>query len=151
MRLLTFVSFTLATTIVAQLFQPDATAFKTPVTVLPGLNASVIFSNLTNPRGITFDTQNVLVVELGLGVTAFSRVLTPSIGWERTIVIINDAFTHGIQLDGTLLYVSTASDVLVYTYDSTTKKASATATLLITDLPADGGEENLVILSIIVV
>ncbi|KAF5354900.1 hypothetical protein D9756_005303 [Leucocoprinus leucothites] len=139
MRFLLLVFSVLPTTITAQLFQPDNVGFTTPVTVAPGLAASVIFSNLTTPRGITVDSQrNILVVERGVGITAFSRVASPSSGWERTMVIANDAFTHGIQVDGKALYVSTASDVLSYTYDPITKVASTTPTSLITGLPADG-------------
>ncbi|EEB88093.1 hypothetical protein MPER_14274, partial [Moniliophthora perniciosa FA553] len=41
----------------------------------PGLTAGVVFSNLTAPRGITFDSEgNLLVVERGFGVTALSAV-----------------------------------------------------------------------------
>jgi len=147
MRLSALTSLALLTTTVAQLFQPDEVAFTTPVTVAPGLRASVIFSNLTVPRGIAIDSQqNILVVERGTGVTAFSRVSTPSLGWNRTVVVANDGFTHGIQVDDETLYVSTASDVLVYAYNPSTMTASAVPTLLITGLPADGGTNFIAIL-----
>ncbi|KAJ3575116.1 hypothetical protein NP233_g1312 [Leucocoprinus birnbaumii] len=139
MKLLALSILVFSTASSAQLFQSDNTNFTTPVTVASGLNAAVIFSNLTMPRGITIDSQqNILVVERGAGVSAFSRTTSPTPGWQRTIVIANDAFTHGIQVDGKNLYVSTASDVLLYNYDPTTKSASATPTPLITSLPADG-------------
>jgi len=141
MRLAVLISLSLLTITVAQLFQPDEVAFTTLVTIAPGLRASVIFSNLTVPRGIAIDSeQNILVVERGAGVTAFSRVLTPSLGWERTVVVANDGFTHGIQVDDKTLYVSTASDVLVYAYNPSTMTASVVPTVLITGLPADGGK-----------
>lgn len=128
--------------VLAQLFQPDTVAFKTPVNITTGLSASVIFSNLTSPRGITFDTQqNLLVVERGVGISALTRTVSPLSGWTRSIVVSSDAFTHGIQVDGNTLYVSTASDVLVYKYDPTTKKALTPPSCLIAGLPADGGDE----------
>lgn len=140
MRLPSLLFLCLPAFILAQTFQPDSTDFTTPVTIAAGLSASVIFSNLTNPRGIAFDSQqNLLVVERGLGVSAFSRVLTPTAGWRRTVVVKNDQLTHGIQVNGNTLYVSTASDVLTYNYDPLTQTASTTPGTLITGLPADGG------------
>ncbi|KXN90576.1 L-sorbosone dehydrogenase [Leucoagaricus sp. SymC.cos] len=134
-----FTFLVLPTAIALQLFQADGVAFESPITVAPGINASVIFSNLTSPRGVTVDSQqNILVVERGAGVSAFSRVNSPSSGWERTVVVNNDALTHGIQVDGEMLYVSTASDVLAYKYDSISKAAPAVPASVITGLPADG-------------
>lgn len=127
-------------TVALGLVQPDGVPFKFPTVVAPGINASVIFSNLTNPRGITFDSQqNLLVVEHGVGVSAFTRVRSPVTGWDRTVVIANDGFTHGIQVEGTTLYVSTASEVLAYEYNPATRTASTAPSTLITGLPADGG------------
>lgn len=121
-------------------FQPYGVPFKSPVTVVSGFDASVIFSNLTAPRGIAFDdNDNLLVVERGLGVTAFSPVSSPNVGWERTVVLLNAALTQGIQVDGKRLYVSTGTETLVYPYDPATKSISAPAFSLITGIPGDGG------------
>lgn len=55
-------------------FQPLAVPFKAPVVVAPGFSAKVLFSNLTAPRGITFDSHgSLLVVERGFGITAFTK------------------------------------------------------------------------------
>ncbi|KAJ7511831.1 hypothetical protein B0H11DRAFT_716542 [Mycena galericulata] len=118
-------------------FQADGVPFKAPVTVAPGFSARVLFSNLTTPRGITLDAEeNILVVERGFGVTAFSPV---DGGWERTVVVSNPNFTQGIQIDRGLLYVSTASDVLVYNYDAVQKSVNNTVPyLLVAGLPPDG-------------
>ncbi|KAF8186845.1 soluble quino protein glucose/sorbosone dehydrogenase [Mycena galopus ATCC 62051] len=119
-------------------FQPSGVPFQSPVTTAPGFSSNVLFSNLTAPRGITLDErENILVVERGFGVTAFNPT---SGGWERTVVIINPNFTQGIQIDGDLLYVSTASDVLLYHYNSLNKSVSNNDTpdVLITGLPPDG-------------
>lgn len=119
-------------------FQADGAPFKAPVTIAPGFSSRVLFSNLTTPRGITLDAEeNILVVERGFGVTAFSPV---DGGWERTVVVSNPNFTQGIQIDGPLLYVSTASDVFVYTYDAVQKSVnSSVPRVLVTGLPPDGG------------
>lgn len=123
-------------------FQPLGVPFKSPVTVATGLAANVLFSNLTTPRGITFDDkQNLLVVERGFGVTAFSPTSTPSSGWERTVVIQNTGFTQGIQVDGDKLYVSTATDTFVYKYDVITKSVASNIPpfSIVTGIPGDGG------------
>ncbi|KAF8899269.1 hypothetical protein BD779DRAFT_1690909 [Infundibulicybe gibba] len=111
---------------------PLGVPFRSPVTVAPNFAANVIFSNLTTPRGIAFDaSQNLLVVERGFGVTAFTRVSTPSAGWERKVV--------GIQVDGNKLYVSSATAALVYSYDAATKTVASTTPYAIVDgIPGDG-------------
>jgi hypothetical protein len=123
-------------------FQPLGVPFKSPVTIATGLAANVLFSNLTTPRGITFDDKhNLLVVERGFGVTAFSPTSTPSSGWERTVVIQNTGFTQGIQVDGDKLYVSSATDTFVYRYDATTKSVASNIPpfSIVTGIPGDGG------------
>lgn len=121
-------------------FQQLGAPFKAPVTVSQGFAAHVIFSNLTTPRGITIDSsQNILVIERGLGVTAFSRSPT-LVGWDRTVVIQNTLLTQGIQVDGRKLYVSTAGDVLLYDYNPNSKSVSLSVPVtLITGIPPDGG------------
>ncbi|KAF8646502.1 hypothetical protein AX16_007179 [Volvariella volvacea WC 439] len=105
-------------------FQPEGTSFRFPVTVARGFTAQVIFSNLTTPRGIAFDSsENLLAVERGLGVTAFSQsAVTPRPGWQRTVLIRNADLTHGIQVDAKTIYVSTGKEVLAYAYDPVTKR-----------------------------
>ncbi|RDB18470.1 hypothetical protein Hypma_000295 [Hypsizygus marmoreus] len=138
----TFAILACAVSLATATFQPAGVPFKSPVTTASGFTAKVIFSNLTTPRGITFDSeQNLLVVERGFGVTAFSRANIPSAGWERTVVIKNPDFTQGIQVDGQVLYVSTATTVLVYKYDPITKSVSGASSnpyVLIDGVPGDG-------------
>ncbi|PPQ80786.1 hypothetical protein CVT26_015201 [Gymnopilus dilepis] len=125
----------------ASTFQPLGVPFRSPVSTAPGFSAHIIFSNLTTPRGITFDSkQNLLVVERGFGVTAFSPVSSPSPGWERAVVIQNPNFTQGIQVDGEKLYVSTAGDTFLYQYNAATKSvASQTNPItVVTGIPPDG-------------
>lgn len=120
-------------------FQPLGVPFLNPVVTAPGFTAQVLFSNLTTPRGITFDSAgNLLVVERGFGVTAFVEAQNRT-GWERTIVISNPNFTQGIQVDGSNLYVSTAGEVLLYNYDPAQKSVIGNPMTIINDIPPDGG------------
>lgn len=124
-------------------FQPSGVPFLNPVTTAPGFTANVIFSNLTTPRGITFDDAgNLLVVERGLGVTAFTEAQNQT-GWERTIVISNPNFTQGIQIHGNNLYVSTAGEVLHYDYNTQTKSVVGSPEIIINDIPPNGGSAHL--------
>ncbi|THU92329.1 soluble quino protein glucose dehydrogenase [Dendrothele bispora CBS 962.96] len=122
--------------------QPPGVPFRSPVTVAPGYSAHVIFSNLTTPRGIAFDStgSTVLVVERGFGLTALSPSSTSPGSWERSVVVQNTGFTHGIQVDGSSLYLSTGAAVLLYQYDAQTKTVAPNQApmTLISGLPADG-------------
>lgn len=120
-------------------FQPLGLPFKFPVTVADGFVAHLAFSNLTTPRGITFDENgSVLVVERGLGVTVFSEAHNRS-GWERGVLISNPNFTQGIQVEGRRLYVSTAGEVLLYEYDATSKTVQGEPITVVNQIPPDGG------------
>jgi glucose/arabinose dehydrogenase len=115
-------------------------AFRSPVTVAHGLRASVISANLTTPRGIALDAlENVLVIERGLGVTAFTEHDPSCNGWLRTIVVQNANLTQGIQVYQDALYVSTPGEVLKYTYDVHTRSVTGGPVTLITGIPPDGG------------
>ncbi|KAK7453287.1 hypothetical protein VKT23_011962 [Stygiomarasmius scandens] len=122
--------------------QPPGVPFRSPVTTASGFSASVIFSNLTTPRGIAFDStgNTLLVVERGFGVTALSPSSSSPGSWERSTVVQNTGFTHGIQIEGSSLYVSTGAAVLVYEYNSQTKTVAQNQAplTLISGLPADG-------------
>lgn len=133
--LLPLISF--ASAVLCQItFQPKGHPFKSPVTVGPNLKASVAFSNLTVPRGIAIDGRsNVLVVERGVGVTAF---WSASAGWYRKVVVTNPGLTHGIVLDSNKLYVSTATDVYRYNYNPQTRSVIGSHTVVVNNLPGDG-------------
>jgi glucose/arabinose dehydrogenase len=123
----------------ASTFQPKGAPFRSPVTLAPGVEASVLFSNLTTPRGIAFDAEaNLLVVERGFGITAFKRTQTPSDGVSRSIVISNPNFTQGIQVDGSNLYASTAGQALLFEYDGKTMTVTGSGQVIIDGIPPDG-------------
>ncbi|KAG6865684.1 hypothetical protein C0991_000297 [Blastosporella zonata] len=127
----------------AATFQPSGIPFRSPVTVASGFAAHVAFSNLTTPRGIAFDSEeNLLVIERGFGVTAFTRVTGSNPGFERTIVVQNANVTHGILVVGKLLYVSTAVSVIAYPYDPVTKTVG-TSHVVVEGIPGDGGPFSL--------
>ncbi|KAF5338104.1 hypothetical protein D9758_015381 [Tetrapyrgos nigripes] len=140
--LLLLFSYSLWTTLIQAQTQPPGILFRSPVTVAPGYSARVVFSNLTSPRGIAFDStgDTLLVVERGFGVTALSPSLTSPGSWERIVVIQNGSFTHGIEVDGASLYLSTAGQVLRYEYDASTRSVAVgqDPQIVVDGLPADG-------------
>ncbi|KAI0348128.1 hypothetical protein BDW22DRAFT_1350278 [Trametopsis cervina] len=123
----------------AQCTPHGSLAFRSPVTVAQGLSATPLSANLTTPRGITIDSlQNILVIERGVGVTAFTDQDTSCDGWLRSIVVQNADLTQGIQVDGGSLYVSTAGEVLRYPYNPATRTSTGSPTTLISGIPPDG-------------
>lgn len=131
--------------------QPSNATFLFPPTIAPGLTAQLVFSNLSTPRGITFDALNtLLVVERGVGVSSFvGRNDSSCNGFQRELVLDNAGLTHGIEIDGEELYVSTQLQVLLYRYDAHTRSASPGAPKVIVDgLPSDGGTSIQVFFSV---
>ena len=124
----------------AQCVPHGSLAFRSPVSIAAGLNASVVAANLTTPRGIALDSlDNVLVIERGLGVTAFTENDPSCNGWLRTVVVQNPNLTQGIQVHGNSLYVSTSGEVLEYEYNPEGRNVSGTPATLINGIPQDGG------------
>jgi glucose/arabinose dehydrogenase len=125
----------------AQCFPAGSLAFRSPVTTAPGLSAQVLANNLTTPRGLALDgAGHVLLVERGLGVSAFAEGADGCAGWRRSLVVNNSAFTQGIQVVGTALYVSTSAQVLRYEYDAATRTvASGAPVVVVSGIPPDGG------------
>ena len=126
----------------AQCTPHNTLTFRSPVTAAAGLAATPIFANLTTPRGIAFDGhQNLLVVERGLGVTAFTENEPGCDGWFRSVVVQNANFTQGIQVDaaGGWLYVSTSGEVLKFAYDATSRQVHGTPQVIVNGIPPDGG------------
>lgn len=137
--IISFLAFTSA-----QCILPGSIAFQSSVTVASGLRATLIFNNLTTPRGIAFDSeQNLLVIERGLGVAAFTYSDPSCNGWLRTVVIPNANFTQGIQIHESALYVSTSGQVLRYVYDAQTRTVSGSPVIIIDGIPPDGGKHFL--------
>lgn len=131
----------------AQCTPHNSLTFLSPVTAAPGLTATPIFANLTTPRGVAFDShQNLLVVERGIGVTAFTDKQPGCNGWFRSVVVQNANFTQGIQLDsddsdtgGGSLYVSTSGEVFRYPYDAINRQVRGEPQVIVSGIPPDGG------------
>lgn len=102
-------------------FLPIGQPFQGPVVTPPGISARVIFNKLPSVAALAFDSaNNLLAVQRGIGVSVFTEVTSPA-GWERTVLIKNTNLTYGIQVDGTNIYLSTATNILVYKYNATTR------------------------------
>ena len=119
----------------------DTASFLFPPTTAAGFEAQPVFSNLSTPRGIAFDTHGtLLVIERNIGVTAFvSHNDSTCKGFVRSLVANNIALTHGIVLDDTELYVSSQLQVLLYQYNPTTLSVSGQPKVIVQGLPSDGG------------
>jgi hypothetical protein len=126
----------------AQCFPAGSLSFRSPVAVAAGLSATPIARTLTTPRGIALDARgNALVIERGLGVTAFveGAPACPG-GWLRSLVVNNSALTQGIVVNGHDLYASTSGQVLRYAYDPQTRTvAEGAPTVVVSGIPPDGG------------
>ena len=128
------------TLVIAQCTPHDSLIFQSPVSVARGLNATVIASNLTTPRGIAIDSsQNILVIERGLGITAFTENDPSCDGWLRSIVVEDANLMQGIQVQGQYLYASSAAEVMRYAYNPDTRSVSGVPTILINGIPPNGG------------
>jgi glucose/arabinose dehydrogenase len=127
----------------AQCTPHNSLAFRSPVTSATGLKAVPIFGNLTTPRGIAFDSQeNLLVIERGLGVSAFSDKETECDGWFRSVIVQNANLTQGIQVDpaGEWLYVSTSGEVLRFPYNASEREVTGQPEVIVQGIPPDGGQ-----------
>ena len=105
--------------------------------VAPGYKAQLIAQNLTDPRGITFDSQgNLLVVEQLLGIVSLSiedqgdnclRVT------KSKNLTQNTNLTHGIALsnDGKTLYASSAEAIFSWPYNAADSSISGNGTDII--------------------
>ncbi|CAE6437204.1 unnamed protein product [Rhizoctonia solani] len=101
-------------------------SFTYPPTIVDGLEAHVIFNNLTDPRGIRFDGQdNLLVMERLIGITALTqRNDSTCVGWEKRTVVSQADLEHGIEIgpipgepDKQYLYGSSQESVFRWEYD----------------------------------
>jgi hypothetical protein len=111
--------------------QPLASiAFKNAPVAAPGLRATIIQTNLAEPRGMRIDaSDNLLVVERYVGVSALTyRNDSTCAGWEKRVVInspdIGDVaqLEHGIEIGpgkglNQYLYASTSESVYRWEYD----------------------------------
>ncbi|EKM48709.1 uncharacterized protein PHACADRAFT_108421 [Phanerochaete carnosa HHB-10118-sp] len=130
---------TSATLVHAQCTPHGALAFRSPVTTASGLATTPIFAGLVTPRGIVFDGAGaLLVVERGLGVTAFVEDAPGCDGWLRSVVLQNANLTQGIQVDGARLYVSTSGEVLRFAYDTAARRVTGEPEVIVDGVPPDG-------------
>ncbi|ORY15537.1 soluble quino protein glucose/sorbosone dehydrogenase [Clohesyomyces aquaticus] len=120
---------------------PSLTASYPAPSVANGYEARLVAQGLTKPRGLVFDNKgNMLVVERGVGVSAFSISGSSScvtLG-EKKSVVGDSTLNHGIEVtdDGKTLYASSVDTVFKYEYDST-KMASKNPKAIITGMKSD--------------
>lgn len=124
---------TLAASIPAALSQcltSSSLTFADKPTVAKGLAASVIYNGLTKPRDIKFDdSQNLLVVDAGVGVISLS-LSRSCLGWQRQVVVNDSSLNHGLELGGGSLYASSPTAVYRYTYNTSTTSVGTPSTFV---------------------
>jgi glucose/arabinose dehydrogenase len=112
--------------------------FHSPVLTAKGWKAVKVAGDLTQPRGIIFDTAgNLLVVQNGLGITAHAIDSNGCLS-SQTTVISQRNLNHGIVLsaDGKTLFASSATQVYAWDYNATTKSVGSSSRIVI------GGMDN---------
>ncbi|KAF2665863.1 soluble quino protein glucose dehydrogenase [Microthyrium microscopicum] len=147
----TLVSALLANTAVAQKCQGAAPS---KAIVAKGFIAKVFASGLSQPRGLTFDSEgNLLVVERGRGITAFKITedaggCLPTAGAKST-AIGNAQLNHGIDLspDGKTLFASSVSTAWSWPYDAKQAKTTGPATTLVTGMSGSDHTTRTILIS----
>ena len=105
-----------------------------------GWKAVKVAGDLTQPRGVVFDTVgNLLVVENGLGITGHTIGSDGCLTSAKTI-LTQQALNHGIVLskDGKTLFASTATSVYAWNYDAATMSVNGTSKLIVSGMDTRG-------------
>jgi glucose/arabinose dehydrogenase len=121
-------------------FCADVPALAFPVEVAKGWKVTKVAGGLTQPRGMVSDAAgNLLVVQNGLGISAHKVGPDGCFTSSKTLIAQRN-LNHGIalSLDGKTLYVSSATSVFAWSYDSVTLSVSNTSTTLITGMDNTG-------------
>ncbi|CAN9316726.1 unnamed protein product [Alternaria alternata] len=111
-----------------------------PISTAKGWKATKVAGDLTQPRGLIFDTLgNLLVVQNGLGITAHSVMPNGCLTSSKTLIPQRN-LNHGIALshDGKTLYASSATSVFSWTYDANTMSVSENSTTILTGMDSRG-------------
>ena len=111
-----------------------------PVLTAPGWRAVKVAGGLTQPRGVTFDTAgNLLVIQNGLGITAYKIGSNGCLGAAKTVVTARN-LNHGIIIskDGKTLYASSATTVFAWNYDSSTQTVGPTSRSVVISMDSRG-------------
>src|SRR2546423_3299552 len=94
---------------------------KTSPRAIPGFTFDVIATDLTNARGIVFDSLGrLLVVKSGTGIVALSLSNETCASVVDSKLLIQDtSLNHGIQFspDGNKLYVSNSNNLSSWDYN----------------------------------
>lgn len=102
-----------------------------PDTKEGGLSAHVIYNGLQKPRGIRVVGDTLLVIDSGVGIVALRENQDGcDNGWTKSVVVQNRDLNHGIAVDGTSIYASTADNVFRYTWDPNTHAVTGNQTIV---------------------
>ncbi|KAF2108207.1 cellobiose dehydrogenase-like protein [Lophiotrema nucula] len=105
-----------------------------------GWKAVKVAGDLTQPRGLVFDTAgNLLVIQNGLGITAHTIGPDGCLTSSKTVLTQRN-LNHGIVLsqDGKTLYASSPTTVYAWTYDAATTSVSGSSRVVISGMASNG-------------
>ncbi|KAI1828386.1 soluble quino protein glucose dehydrogenase [Xylaria intraflava] len=112
---------------------------KYPYTVDSAWQVTKIASGLTQPRTVTFDSQdNMVVLESSKGVSVHTFGSDGCIN-SSTTIIPNTELNHGLSFtpDGKTLYASSPTQVWSWSYDAAAREASNQKTIINIDQQTD--------------
>ena len=116
------------------------TASNPAPSVADGYVAKLVAGNLSDPRGIKFDSEGaLLVVDSGNGVVALTLDYSDdgciSVKSQKT-VIDDGSLNHGIAIsdDGKTLYASSSEAAYSWDYNAKSQKTTSNPTTLVTNM-----------------
>ncbi|KAF2842549.1 soluble quino protein glucose dehydrogenase [Patellaria atrata CBS 101060] len=107
-----------------------------------GYRAQLVANGLSSPRAITFDKNgNLLVIDQGKGVIAFSFDGDGTCLSDRRTVVNDGSLNHGLQVsnDGKTLYASTSESVSAWNYDAEAREVRGDQRILVENMSNNGG------------
>ncbi|KAF2258343.1 cellobiose dehydrogenase-like protein [Lojkania enalia] len=111
-----------------------------PTLTASGWKAVKVAGDLTQPRGMVFDSAgHLLLIQNGLGITGHTIGPDGCFTSAKTILTQRN-LNHGITLsqDGKTLYASSATSVYVWDYDAGSMSVSASSRIIVTGMDSRG-------------
>lgn len=115
-------------------------SFHSPLNTANGWRVVKVAGDLTQPRGLVFDTSGqLLVIQNGLGITAHTIGPDGCITSTKTVIAQRN-LNHGIVLskNGKTLYASSATQVYAWDYDVKTTTVSGTSRIVVSGMDNRG-------------
>ena len=82
------------------------------------LTSFVIANGFTHPRGIRWTNNTLLVIDVGVGIVSLEENTPNCNGWNKLVLVQNADLNHGLLVNGTQIYASSADAVYRYQWNS---------------------------------